>query len=229
MTEWTEVELDWAYFIAQSTLEMQRVKRRIPVGSLVLEKEKEQDEETGQAWISTYYAIAEESGLRRLPGKTQAADYVTKMLLGYMKDKEKMPPNTRIDKIYKNGNAKLKYDPSEYDSFSIRLTPQSVGENVENFLRLLDEPARTKFTPSEVWKIEPAKSSRSKCRTCGGKIPKGELRLGEPGYYEDHLTYKWHHFDCKADEIWGIPKDMLEGLGNLEEEDQEEVKEELWS
>lgn len=229
MAEWIEVELDWAYFIPGSTLEMQRVKRRVPVGALILEKEKEEDEETGQSWISTYYAVAGESGIRRLPGKTQATEYVTKLLLQFMKERGKMAPNTRIEKIYKNGNAKLKYSPSQYDDFSVRLTPQKLGANVERFLQKLGQQPETKFTPSEVWKIEPAKSSRSKCRTCQGKIDKGGLRLGEPGYYQDHLTYKWHHFDCKADVIWGIPKDMLDGFEDLEEGAQERVEERIWS
>ncbi|MFO7837557.1 MAG: PARP-type zinc finger-containing protein [Candidatus Thorarchaeota archaeon] len=229
MPKWTEAELDWAYFISKTTLEMQRVKRRVPVGALIMEKEKEEDEETGQSWISTYYAIAKESGLHYLPGKTQATEYVAKLLLQFMKDRGKMPPNTTIEQIYKNGNAKLRYSPSQYDSFSIRLTPQEVGKNVERFLQTLGQQPETRFTPSEVWKVEPAKSSRSKCRTCGSNIEKGRLRLGEPGYFQDHLTYKWHHFDCKADEIWGIPKDMLDGVDGLEDEDIERVEGRIWS
>lgn len=49
--------------------------------------------------------------------------------------------------------------------------------------------------------LEPAASGRSKCRGCGGGIPKGELRLGErlpnPFADEGELTL-WFHPACAA-------------------------------
>ncbi len=44
--------------------------------------------------------------------------------------------------------------------------------------------------------IEPAKSSRSKCKACKEKIEQGELRFG---FYDDHWdSFKWHHLPCGA-------------------------------
>lgn len=44
--------------------------------------------------------------------------------------------------------------------------------------------------------IEPAKSSRSKCGGCKGKIEQGELRFG--AYNERFDSHKWYHLVCGA-------------------------------
>lgn len=44
--------------------------------------------------------------------------------------------------------------------------------------------------------IEPAKSSRSKCKACKEKIEQGELRFGF--YDENWDSFKWHHLKCGA-------------------------------
>jgi len=46
--------------------------------------------------------------------------------------------------------------------------------------------------------IEPARSSRSKCRTCKRKIEKGELRIGVLLEGPYGTGYLWHHLKCAA-------------------------------
>lgn len=48
--------------------------------------------------------------------------------------------------------------------------------------------------------IEPASSGRAKCRGCGEKIAKGELRFGESvqNQFADGNTTIWFHLDCAA-------------------------------
>ncbi len=59
--------------------------------------------------------------------------------------------------------------------------------------------------------IEPASSARAKCRGCGAKIAKGELRFGEsvPNPFADGNTTIWFHLDCGAHRR---PEPFLEAL-----------------
>ena len=109
------------------------------------------------------------------------------------------------------------------------MTPEDVGGDPEEFLMNLRAASKKKFIPQDAWMIEPAKSSRATCKTCGRTIGKGELRLGEPSYFQDHLSYKWHHFACIVDDIWGIPEDKLDGYSTLTNDEKAEVKKTLWT
>ena len=46
--------------------------------------------------------------------------------------------------------------------------------------------------------IEPARSGRSKCKTCRRLINKGDLRLGVRIEGPFGLGYIWHHINCAA-------------------------------
>jgi hypothetical protein len=228
MTEWISIESDWAYFVNPNTFEMPNAKGNALVGSLVLEKSKETID-TGQTFVVTQYSIAESHGLRNLPSKREASEYLAKQMFTFMREHNSYPPATSIKKTYKNGNVDLLYEASQYDQFTIRLTPKMVGGDVEEFLDILTKGGRLPFIPTDSWKIEPAKSSRAICKTCGSGISKGTLRVGEPSYFQDHLSYKWHHFECIADDIWKIPVEMLDGFDELDYSLKEIVRKRLWS
>ncbi|HEY8521125.1 MAG TPA: hypothetical protein VIN61_13665 [Gammaproteobacteria bacterium] len=59
--------------------------------------------------------------------------------------------------------------------------------------------------------IEPATSSRAKCRGCGRKIEKGELRFGdrEPSMFGDGEMTLWFHPLCAA---YKRPEPLLETI-----------------
>ena len=66
--------------------------------------------------------------------------------------------------------------------------------------------------------VEAAASGRAKCRGCGGRIDKGELRLGErlPNpFAEEKLMTLWFHLDCGA---FKRPAVLLEALQSTTEE-----------
>lgn len=48
------------------------------------------------------------------------------------------------------------------------------------------------------YKVEPARSSRSRCRTCRKKIEKGDLRIGVLLEGPYGTGYLWHHLKCAA-------------------------------
>jgi hypothetical protein len=60
--------------------------------------------------------------------------------------------------------------------------------------------------------IEPATTARAKCRGCGARIDKGELRFGErvDNPFGDGETTYWFHLVCGA---CRRPEAFLEGLG----------------
>jgi ribosomal protein L37AE/L43A len=59
--------------------------------------------------------------------------------------------------------------------------------------------------------IEPAPTARAKCRGCGAKIDKGELRFGEAAAnpFGEGETRYWFHLECGA---WRRPEPFLEAL-----------------
>ena len=227
MTEWIEYGHDWAYYITLDTFAMNKVKGRVPTGSLILTKEKE-ILDTGITIVNTTYAIVEEGVIVKLDDKRAASKILATLFIDYMKIHNEYPPSSFFDKAFQNGNVDVLFKASDYDKFTIRITPDLVGGDPEEFLMNLNKASRKKFVPEDDWKIEPAKSSRSTCKTCGHKIEKDDLRLGEPSYFQDHLSYKWHHLTCKAEEIWGIPDDKLSGYLDLSSDLKDKVTKVLW-
>lgn len=227
MTEWIEFSHSWAYYITPDTLDMNPVRGKVPVGSIVLTKVQE-ILDTGIKITNTDYKIAKDGAVMDLEDKRTASKILTKLFVAYMKEHNEYPNNSSFEKAYKNGNVDVLFKASDYDKFTIRLTSADVGRDPEEFLLNLKKSSRKKFVPGDDWKIEPAKSNRSICKTCGHTIEKDYLRLGEPDYFQDHLNYKWHHFGCKADEIWGIPKGKLSGYEGLSADQKDNVSKALW-
>jgi hypothetical protein len=66
--------------------------------------------------------------------------------------------------------------------------------------------------------IEHAASGRAKCRGCGAKIDKGELRFGEkePNAFGEGEMTLWFHLPCAA---YKRPEPFLEMLGGIEAEE----------
>ena len=221
MTEWLEFSTEWGYWINPGTFRMVRVKKSVLVGAVVLIKSRE-TLDTGNTVIVTDYGVAKSEGVE---GKTkkEASAILTQQMVTYMKEKEMYPPKTNIKKIYENGNVDLAYAPSEYDTFNLRFTPLLVNVNVEEFLDDLKQFIETD-KEGEPWRIEAAKSGRSTCRTCGEKIPKDSLRLGEPDFYEDHLSYRWHHLRCAVQLLEGTEPSSLSGYDELTDSQVEELE-----
>lgn len=66
--------------------------------------------------------------------------------------------------------------------------------------------------------IEPAASGRARCRGCGAKIDKGELRFGErqPNAFGEGDMTLWFHLPCAA---YKRPESFLERVGTGETDD----------
>ncbi|MFW9788867.1 MAG: PARP-type zinc finger-containing protein [Candidatus Thorarchaeota archaeon] len=222
MTEWLEYATDWGYWINPDTFRTPRIKKSVRVGAVVFLKARETLDD-GRQIIVTTYGVAGESGITEM-GKKDASNVLATQILDFMRANKMYPPKTEIKKTFANGTVDLDYSPTEYDSFTIRLTPEMVGGDVEDFLYDLEPFTEKESETDDAWKIEPAKSSRATCRTCSQKIQKGELRLGEPFLYEGHISYGWHHLKCTAHIFKGTTLDKLVGYEELTEEQKKELQ-----
>lgn len=222
LIEWLDYTSDWGYWINPDTFFTPRIKKAIRVGAVFFEKSREFVEDLGREIIMTTYGIARSHGIEELD-KRDASKILAKQMYEYMRSKKSYPPKTSVKKVFSNGNVDLGYEPSEYDKFIIRFTPQLVGGDVEDFLDALDayQEVSTNDTP---WKVEPAKSSRAICKTCNQKIDKDTLRLGEPTFFDEHVTYRWHHLSCQTFQLRWMDFQALEGYSDLTDAQKRELE-----
>ncbi len=213
MTEWFEYSAEWGYWINPDTFRTPRIKKSIRVGAVFFLKNSETLDDGRQIIVTTYGVVRSERTDEM--GKREVSKVLAKQMLDFMRDRKMYPPNTSLKKTYANGNVDLRFAPSEYDVFSIRLTPGLVQGNVDDFLDDLASFKEEETSEGVPWKVEPAKSSRSKCRTCGNTISKGELRLGEPDLYDGHITHRWHHLSCNSQVLRGLDYESLDGFSEL--------------
>ncbi len=214
-----EYDAKWAYWIDLATFLIHKAKGQVPIGSVVITKKQERLDD-GRRVVQTTYAIATKDGLSSRT-KREISAMLPKYMITYMRNSGEFPPYTDIKDVLANGNVNIVYEPKRVERFIIRLTEEIVGEDVEMFLNQLSMP---EMDEPEPWKVEPAKSSRATCRSCGQKIMKGELRIGEPSFYEGHVSYKWHHLQCGAYLVKGKNPTEIIGFDQLNEEQQREFK-----
>jgi hypothetical protein len=211
-------EADWAYWIDAKSFKLIRLKRTIPEGSVVLTKIRGVTEK-GVKYVDTEYGIAEKGGVRDIP-KKEANSKLTNQVIEYMKANKRWPPNMIIKDSFKDDSIEILFTPSEYDSFNLKFTSKLLNQNPIEFVRKL-RPSEKE--PEFIWKVETAKSGRSKCRTCGRTIEEGLFRVGEPYSYEDHLSYRWHHPKCIAPMLY-TPLDKLDGFEKLKPDEKMRLK-----
>jgi hypothetical protein len=211
-------DAEWAYYIDIKTLRLKRVQMRVPIGSVVLTKERGVTEE-GIKYVETRYGIADSSGVKSLP-KKEVSKILVKQALEYMKSNKRWPPGMTLKDKYRNEDAEVIYAPSEYDSFNLKFTESLVGKKPIEFLEVLGPSEKN---PELVWKVETAKSGRAKCNTCDKVIEEGRFRIGEPYIYERHLSYHWHHPKCIASVIY-TPVEKMDGFRFLKPEEKLRLK-----
>ncbi len=145
----------------------------------------------------------------------------------YILSKNSLPPKVKVEKeLKKDKPAQLAFVMTNYDTFHLKITSEMLEdsdpyEKIKEIMGNETEKVTVYDLTEDKWKVEYAKSSRAKCRSCGMNIEKGTVRLGEPHYYENHLNYRWHHEKCI---FWkGLNKNQLD-LGELEKEDKKRIE-----
>jgi hypothetical protein len=222
MTGWLEYTTEWGYWINSDTFRTPRIKKAVRVGAIVFLKNRETLDDERQIIVTTY-GVAGKSGIKEMD-KKEASTVLASQMLDFMRAHKMYPPKTKMKKSYANGNVDLDYSPTDYDSFTIHLTPKMTGGDVEDFLYDLSPFKEEEAEDQESWKVEPAKSSRATCKTCSKTIQKGELRLGEPSIFDGHVSYRWHHLKCAARMISGVKPDSLLGYDELTKEQKHQLE-----
>ncbi|MFW9919161.1 MAG: PARP-type zinc finger-containing protein [Candidatus Thorarchaeota archaeon] len=206
MVDEINYDAEWAYWIDIKVFILHRLKKAIPIGSLVLTKTRGVSEQ-GIKYVETDYGIAKEDGVKDI-SKREASKILVERAVEYMKQNKRWPPNMTIKDSFKDGDVEIVFAPSEYDIFNLKFTSELVGQKPLDFLESL-KPSAKEAEPA--WMIEIAKSGRSKCRVCGQQIEEGRFRIGESYLYEEHLSYRWHHPKCIASTLY-TPLEKLDGF-----------------
>ena len=101
--------------------------------------------------------------------------HLAEALVEFVRENEALPFACTFDKFFKNGNAQIKYTPTEFDTFALKIIPKNHKiDNAEEFfsgLMALDNPleelkktesaADSKKAGSREWKV-PSSSDPSK-------------------------------------------------------------------
>ncbi|MHA1167522.1 MAG: PARP-type zinc finger-containing protein [Candidatus Hodarchaeales archaeon] len=187
---------------------------------VVIEERGYQDGISGKFELRIHYYAAQESSVREITEK-EAKEILADQLHDFAVKYGKWPSTAKMDAINSDNTVSVSFKPSKDLNLKLLLTEKHETdiEGFVNSLKSFDEVVR-EAESKMIWKIEHAKSSRASCRECGEKIVKGELRIGEPSMYMEHLSYKWFHVDCAGRRnFYLVP---VTGLDILTPEEREE-------
>jgi len=137
LKKWVECELEWAYYIDPFDIEMRKVRRKVPVGSVVLAKIRVKLS-SGGSTVLTEYILAEEFGLRAITSKQEVGEFLSRQMVDYMRINQEVPSNIEITETYSNGDADLRYKPSDCDIFIVPIKQNAIGMNVKQFIHQLE-------------------------------------------------------------------------------------------
>ena len=216
---WVEILPEWAYWISPESFNLKRVKKRAPIGTIIIVKSKEKTDDE-RTYVNESFGQVIETGILKLT-KKEASVILTRQFIEYAQTKKQWPPFTSIKTILKSGEVQVLYEPTEYDSFILHLNRQMLNLEPQEFLHKLK-----KFdTPqAPVWKVETAKSGRSRCRSCNDFILEGRFRLGEPYFYEGNISYKWFHPRCLTSTLDVADLESFDGYKNLQPDEKFRLK-----
>ncbi len=222
-------ENEWGHFIDPHSFQIVEIIDEVPLGSFVVIKEREFIEDIDRTVIQTIYGIVEEKKFQPM-NKRELSKLMSKACGKYILDFNQLPPKVMVKKkLQIDKPAQLAFIMSNRDTFHLKLDKDDLdGGNPYEIINSIIENQdfkSTMYDREEKWKIEYAKSSRSKCRTCSSNIEKDTVRLGEPHYFEEHLNYRWHHEDCVF--FQRMDKENIKGLDTLNDEDRKRIEEKL--
>ena len=219
-------EEEWGYFIDPESFQIVEITDEIPDGFFVVLKEKEYIDDIDRTVIQTSYGIVDGKKYQPL-NKREISKLLAEACANYILLTNRLPPKVMVEKELKQDKpAKLAFIMNNYDTFHLSLDKNLLdGGNPREIINSILEQETFKptlYDREEKWKVEYAKSSRAKCKTCGLNIEKGTIRVGEPYFFENYLNYRWHHEKCMFWKRLDILN--LNGLDLLEDEDRSRIE-----
>ena len=219
-------ENEWGFFIDHETFDIYPIEEDIPDGSFVVVKEREYIEDIDRTVIQTSYGIVD--GKKFVPlNKREISKYMSEACSHYIVSRDTIPPKVKVEKeMQKDKPVQLTFMMTNYDIFHLKITSSLLDglDPFEKINEIIGKETRklTLYDREDKWKVEYAKSSRATCKTCGLKIEKDTVRIGEPYYFDQYLNYRWHHEKCI---FWSrLEIEQLDDLELLEKEDKKRIE-----
>ncbi|NPD88802.1 MAG: hypothetical protein HGN29_08750 [Asgard group archaeon] len=224
-----DFETEWGYLINPKNFQILRIKDDIPEGFFVILKQREFVIEINRTVVKNTYGFVKKNALQKLD-KRKLSEYLAAACADFILKNTNLPPNVLIEgdlKYMKPAN--LAFSVTSYDVFHLKIDSVLLkGENPKELLEsIMKERNRSlSFKKKEMrWKVEYAKSSRATCKKCNNKIEKNTLRIGEPSYYQEHLSFKWFHEDCV--DLSKFDETKLSGLVEIKPHDRRRIEKKL--
>ena len=219
-------EDEWGYFIDPESFHIVEIVDEIPDGSFVVLKEREYIDDIDRTVTQTSYGIVD--GRKYNPmNKREISKLMSRACAKYVLQNNRLPPKVMVEKELKDDKpARMAFVMSNYDTFHLNLDKNLLDDGnpaeIINSIMERETFKPTLYDKEEKWKIEYAKSSRAKCKSCGSNIEKGTVRVGEPYLFEAHLNYRWHHEKCI---FWQrLEISDVKGLDQLDDGDRERIE-----
>lgn len=188
---------------------------------IAIEERGHQDEKTGKFLLRNHYYAVHGSSSKKIT-EEEAKDILADQLHVYAGKSGRWPSTAKLDNFSGTNSVSVSFRPAKGFHLSLLLTEKHETD-VKSFVESLKtsddiiQEAESKI----IWKVEHAKSGRAACRECGEKIEKGELRIGEPSMYMEHLSYKWYHVDCAGRRSFYM--EPVTGLDELSDVEKQEI------
>ncbi|MHA1199096.1 MAG: PARP-type zinc finger-containing protein [Candidatus Heimdallarchaeaceae archaeon] len=217
---------EWGYFVDPQSFQIVEIIDEIPDGFFVVLKEREYIEDIDRTVIQSSYGIVEGKKYQPL-NKREISKLMSKACADYILNSNRLPPKIMVEKeLQPDKPAKLAFIMTNYDTFHLLLDKSLLdGSNPLEIINSILENETfkpTMYDREEKWKVEYAKSSRSKCKSCDSKIEKDTIRVGEPYFFENYLNYRWNHEKCI---FWQrLDKEQIKGFDQLSEDDRERIE-----
>ena len=219
-------ENEWGFFVDPEAFDIYTIEDDIPDGSFVIVKEREYIEDIDRTVTQSSYGIVEKN--KFIPkNKREISKLMSEACSKFILARDTLPPKVKVEKeLQEDKPTQLAFMLSNYDIFHLKISSAMLDglnpfEKIQEIIGNETEKL-TLYDREDKWKIEYAKSGRATCKSCGLKIEKGTVRIGEPYYFDQYLNYRWHHEKCV---FWSrLEIEQLEDLEQLEKEDKKRIE-----
>lgn len=191
---------EWGYIIDPQSFMQIKMYDEIPEGFFFIIKRREYVTEIERTVVKNAYGRIKAGKTEKLD-KKEMADFLSIALAKYILKNRKLPQHVKI-------KGELKYTKpvifgffiGNYDIFHLKIDSIDLkGENPKEIVdEIISKSSKNLFMKKreDQWKIEYARTGSSKCYKCKILIDKDSIRLGEPIYYREYLSFRWYHENC---------------------------------
>jgi len=130
----------------------------VKIGDILIHKEIKE----GERFPTIRFHLVEDKNKTRNIERQELYEIFTVQLIEYIERKQKLPPNCKLTRVFKNGNIQIEYTPTKFDRFIMKFNPKKVAnEQVQEFL---DNLAKGTLKGPKEWTI-PSSSDEKKYYT----------------------------------------------------------------